>query len=59
MSGVHVIPKVIENKNDYLFAANVKQVQSSVDDSEFKNWDSRAFCFNSNLQARLYDSQID
>lgn len=59
MSGIYIIPKVIENKNDYLFAANVKQVQSSVDDDEFKNWDSRAFCFDSNSRARLYDSQLD
>lgn len=30
MSGVHIIPKVIENKNDYLFAAQIKDVASDV-----------------------------
>ena len=29
LSGVHIIPKVIEDKNDYLFAAAIKDVQQS------------------------------
>lgn len=33
LSGVHIIPKVIEDKNDYLFAAAIKDVrQSSFDE---------------------------
>ena len=34
ISGIHIIPKVIESKNDYLFAAQIKDVQSDV----FKDW---------------------
>lgn len=30
ISGVHIIPKVIETKNDYLFAAQIKDIQSDV-----------------------------
>ena len=29
LSGMHIIPKVIEDKNDYLFAAAIKDVQQS------------------------------
>jgi len=25
MTGIHVIPRVIESKNDYLFASNIKE----------------------------------
>lgn len=45
MSGIHIIPKVLENKNDYLFAANIKTVETNIDQDVFKNWDSRAFQF--------------
>lgn len=31
MSGIHIIPKVIESKNDYLFAANIKDELSTFD----------------------------
>lgn len=44
MSGVHIIPKVIENKNDFMFAANIKNKQST---ESFGEWDARAFRFNS------------
>lgn len=30
ISGIHIIPKVLESKNDYMFAAQIKDVQSSV-----------------------------
>ena len=29
MTGIHIIPKVIESKDDYMFAANIKDTQSS------------------------------
>lgn len=32
ISGIHIIPKVIESKYDYLFAANIKDSQNEVDD---------------------------
>lgn len=41
LSGVHIIPKVIESKNDYLFAGNIKDVTSWITkeemDSAFKD----------------------
>lgn len=43
-SGIHIIPKVIESKNDYLFAANIKYDQSAED--LFSNWDARSFSFS-------------
>lgn len=37
MSGIHIVPKVIESKNDYLFAAKIKDQQQyfdiNIDDS--------------------------
>lgn len=36
MSGIHIIPKVIESKNDYLFAANIKDELSTFD---IGDWD--------------------
>lgn len=42
ISGIHIIPKVIDSKNDYLFAANIKQ-QSNNSFSEF---DARAYSFD-------------
>lgn len=60
LSGIHIIPNVIENKDGYLFAANIKYIQSSTEEDQFKNWDSRAFCFTrgSKPTARIYDSNF-
>ena len=33
MSGIHIIPRVIESKNDYMFASNIKD----VGDSQYKD----------------------
>ena len=37
MTGIHVIPRVIESKNDYLFASNIKEKQANISD-EIRNW---------------------
>lgn len=63
MSGVHIIPKVIETKDDYMFAADVKEVQSSTQSSQFNDWDSRAFQFNrksknQKVYAEIWDGQF-
>lgn len=51
-SGVHIVPKVIESKNDYLFAANIKNIDYTEDMNEYlQNWDSRTFRFNRNGEA--------
>lgn len=54
MSGVHIIPKVVESKNDYLFAANIKNLPNDVYDA-FKDWDSRAYQFDKNGKSYLYN----
>lgn len=48
MSGIHIIPKAIESKDDILFAANIKQSQTLIDSDKFKNWDARSFRQNKN-----------
>lgn len=42
-SGIHIIPKVIESKNDYLFAANIKN--NNETNNLFSDWDARSFSF--------------
>ena len=37
MSGIHIIPRVIESKNDYMFASNIKDVGDSQYE-EIRNW---------------------
>jgi len=46
ISGVHIIPKVIESKDNILFAANIKERQTFIDTELFKKWDARAFRAN-------------
>ena len=43
-SGIHIIPKVIESKNDYLFAANIKA--DNTDNTLFADWDAKSFSFS-------------
>lgn len=38
IAGINIIPKIIESKNDYLFAANIKYQIPDFDD-----WDARAY----------------
>ena len=53
-SGIHIIPKVIESKYDYLFAANIKD-NSGEFDRRVKDFDSRSYSYNLNKQAILYN----
>lgn len=55
MSGMRIIPKVIESKDGYLFAADVidQDVSDVIDVSE---WDSRAYRFDTNGISHLYNS---
>ena len=51
MSGIHIIPKIIESKNDYLFAANIKQQFNTINSADinkdqFDDWDARAYRFD-------------
>lgn len=57
IAGIHIIPKVLESKFDYLFAANIKDVQTNMD-LYTKSFDARSF---SQMHIRthnivLYDS---
>jgi hypothetical protein len=36
MTGIHIIPKTIESKDDYLFAANVKDDSKGFDIGDWK-----------------------
>lgn len=56
MSGIHIIPKVLESKNDYLFAANIKNIDNSTD--KFKDFDSRSYSFDASEvpTSRLYSA---
>ena len=42
IAGINIIPSVIESKNDYLFAGNIKYIQHKYDE-EIINWDARAY----------------
>lgn len=44
IAGIHIIPKVIESKNDRLFAANIKTDQFTTD-QDILDWDARSFRF--------------
>ncbi len=55
MSGVHVIPNSIENKDQIMFAANCTQAQTMMDSDKFKDWDARAFSRNNNKMIVLQD----
>ena len=52
VSGNHIIPKIIESKNDYLFAGNIKEQQHDL----FEDYDTRAYSFNPIGIAYLYDA---
>lgn len=52
VSGNHIIPKIIESKNDYLFAGNIKEQQHDL----FEDYDARAYSFNPRGIAYLYDA---
>jgi len=43
-TGIHIIPKVIESKNDYLFAANIKTKASHIEN--FDDFDARSFSYS-------------
>lgn len=55
ISGVHIIPKIIESKNDYLFAGNVREYTSNT----FDDYDARAYSFNKDGAAHLRNAYDD
>lgn len=57
ISGIHIIPKVLESKNGRLFAANIKDSASSLNDIA-NHFDARAFRFNRQNKA-VYSQYSD
>lgn len=55
VAGVHVIPKVIEAKNDYLFAAQITNENNIYGDEEVYNWDARAYSYDNTGKCVLYN----
>ena len=53
LSGIHIIPRIIESKNDYLFAANIKEETSNI--TGFEDWDARSFQFDLNGDTHLFN----
>lgn len=50
MTGIHVIPNTIESKDDYLFAANVKDESTGFD---IKNWTTEGNVFIEDVTVNL------
>ena len=42
-TGIHIIPRTIESKDDYMFASNIKTDARLDSYDVIRNWDSRAF----------------
>ena len=55
LSGIYVIPKTIEAKDDILFAANIKDNQSELDDIA-KEFDARAFRVDNKNHVKFRES---
>ena len=46
LSGIHIIPEAVDNKEDRLFAANIKEASTNIVDQIVKDYDTRAFRFH-------------
>lgn len=59
VTGIHIIPKIIESKEGWMFASNIKTDDALDADPEVKEWDARAYRFfpdeNGNLKTTIYD----
>jgi hypothetical protein len=58
MSGVHIIPNVIESKEDRMFAANIKTVDTSINFDTFDDWDARAYSFTPGVNGTIATSHL-
>jgi hypothetical protein len=56
MTGIHIIPKTIESKDDYLFAANVKDDSTGFDVS---GWNKNSVKFKTVTVDLIGDNSID
>ena len=53
ISGIHIVPKVIESKDGFLFAANIQKEIDTTVSKEILNWDARAYRFNASGRAKV------
>lgn len=58
LSGVHIVPKVIESMNDYMFAANIRSEGGFTNDI-FQDFDARSYRYNRNNRALIYPYGAD
>lgn len=57
ISGVHIIPRVIKQKNNILFASNLKEQQFTID--AFENFDARAYSFDNTGICHMFNEVGD
>lgn len=57
LQGVRVIPNSLASKDGFLFAANIKTIQTTIKD--FDKWDARAFRFNYKNKSTVTDVNGD
>lgn len=55
ITGIHIIPKIIESKEGWMFASNIKTDDALDTDPEVKEWDARAYRYDDNNNAVIYD----
>lgn len=53
LQGVKIIPNSLASKDGFLFAANIKTIQTTIKD--FDKWDARAFRFSCNHISTVTD----
>lgn len=55
VSGIHIIPKVIESKEGWMFASNIKTDNVLDSDPNVKEWDARAYRYDPEGNTKIYD----
>lgn len=55
ITGIHIIPKIIESKEGWMFASNIKTDDELDSDPEIKAWDARAYRFKHDGSTTIYD----
>ena len=55
VTGIHIIPKIIESKEGWMFASNIKTDDALDADPEVKEWDARAYRFDPTGNTIIYD----
>ena len=56
ISGINIVPKIIESKEDYMLAANVVTDNTVYENDAVLSWDARSFSFDENGYLHLQQS---